>query len=272
VGIQTYKEMRTTVILLFILLSSCGKINKESVGGNIEKEDPCREDRIELENLRTHAIGLEHEHENLLLVLNQIQESLNDINTDNIFVIPTNTEMAYKNYLTSLGFKAEQVRLKITEQQEEIDRLKNISRGSKGNLNRLIENYKVQLENKNKAIEELNNITAIQLQKIKKMDTVIEKQRKRINDLDDALTNQLNQTYLMLFSSKDAHIEKVKSNRISIPYPRKKVKMLTEHPMGSFSLVEGNERLFITILDREKFWEDSKYLIFQIEARKLKIP
>lgn len=73
---------------------------------------------------------------------------------------------------------------------------------------------------------------------------------------DKVLTNQFDQKYFNLIDIRETD---------AIPVYRQKAQLLTPHPQGSFELVKGDEgNLILVILNSEKFWSISKYLVIQV--------
>jgi hypothetical protein len=51
-----------------------------------------------------------------------------------------------------------------------------------------------------------------------------------------------------------------------IPVKSKKVELITEHPAGSYKLVEDNgEVAYLEIEDPEEFWKMSKYVVMELK-------
>jgi len=73
---------------------------------------------------------------------------------------------------------------------------------------------------------------------------------------DKVLTEQFEQKYFNIIDIREVE---------SIPVYRPKAELLTPHPQGSFELVKGDENnLVLVILNSEKFWSISKYLVIQV--------
>ncbi|TLX75317.1 hypothetical protein E9993_10495 [Labilibacter sediminis] len=181
---------------------------------------------------------------------------------------------------------------KATKSGSENSNLKNLV----GRLERQIKDKSVeiialkeQLSNKNIEIASLNFT-------VEGMEQVIDSIRnsnKETQTVLDSTTLQLNAAYYAFGTKKELKEHKVISNdgvpvfgkqkilskdfnedyftKIdirevdSIPLFRPKVKVLTNHPDGSYKIISGEEDIkSIKILDKEAFWSISKFLVVQV--------
>lgn len=73
---------------------------------------------------------------------------------------------------------------------------------------------------------------------------------------DKVLTTEFDQKYFNAIDIRETD---------AIPIYRLKAELLTPHPQGSFELIKGEEEnLILVILNSEKFWSISKYLVVQV--------
>lgn len=150
-----------------------------------------------------------------------------------------------------------------------------------------IQALQTELEQKNIKITELSTTVEVQSKNITEQQTAIEQQKSAIKEQDTNMhtvwycvgtTKSLIASKVItsggLFKSKkvmdnefdnSAFTQVDMRNISSIPTNSKKVKILSLHPQSSYNLVTGDDKnITIEIINANKFWSVSKYLVVQI--------
>jgi len=212
---------------------------------------------------------------------NRKQAVIEDIKLMNTMLEASNKKIAeLESKLRKSGVNMKAYEKRIAALNESIDSQNN----EIAELRKVIEEKDSNLAQLNTKVEEINNIVAL------KSDTINYKQKQIVDK-----TNELNTGHLALGTYKELKEEGVlvkeggvlglgSSKAIqenfdnkyfttldirttkTIPLNSKKVKVISEHPSSSYSLVEENGQIaYLQIDNPEEFWRISKYAVIELK-------
>jgi chromosome segregation ATPase len=178
------------------------------------------------------------------------------------------------NMIKSIKSKQVNYEERIQKLQKIIDNTPNT-----GKLYAIIQNLKSAQKSLEMIIdqkkEEINDLIALNkdlVSEIENLDIVIKSKNDTIKEVRreiELMELKLNKKYVFLVSRKNALVSKFSNNEFLVPYPKRKIDVLSEHSEKSYRLVEHKGRTSIVVIDSVKFWRESNNLIVRINKRSI---
>jgi hypothetical protein len=235
----------------------------------------------------------------MISVVNLIEDNLDQIKqSENYITFQANQEVIAQDSLGQIINDIELIRRIMVENKAQLAELKArlaISRTTTGELKRLIARLTTKIEEQAATISQLQEQLALKDIRIQELDELVITLSDSITTLQDTIygknkliskaNDQLNKVWFVfgtkkelreqaIFTrnglldegfNKDYFLEADARSLTEIPLYSKKAKLLTNHPSSSYQLEKDNDYLVLHILDPEKFWEISKYLVVEVE-------
>lgn len=278
--------------LAALMLAACGDQSKKDKDD--EETSSERVDNIS----QADADARDRELDELLAIYNDVTEAMQQINeAQGRVVIAQQGERANRRQLIQEDMKF--IQEKLAENAELIqklrDQLANTDIKSK-QLKRTIDDLMSQLQSKTQEIQRLRDELEAKDIHIAELDRQLESLNENIDQLNENVntlqdTNaqqdqQLHAAWYAVGSKSELKDHRIlKSGRVlegeydasffkqidirqltTLPLYSKKAEILTSHPAGSYSLErDANRQYVLQILDPQRFWSASKYLVIQIK-------
>jgi len=262
---------------------------------DIEKEnEEIKLYQKEIERLKQESNESDGAIRDLITSLSDIEANLSEIRKSREELSLESSETVSVGSIKENIFESiEAIGLLMEKNQKQIKSLRYQLRNSNdsiGQLNDIVKYFEDQLGSKNDEILSLRNeIADLNIEYLEIFDAYLEKA-----DEADMLEDKLNKAYFAYGSFKElkeagvltkeggfvglGKIEKLRTDfnkeyfkRIDIeitktfPLEGKKIKIVTTHPSGSYSMDVKGENLTIKVLNAFDFWSASKYLVVVID-------
>ena len=277
--------------LTALMVAACGNQKKEKDDENAQG--------VGTENIsQADADARDRELDELLAIYNDVTEAMQQINdAQGRVVIAQQGERANRRELIQEDMKF--IQEKLAENAELIkklrEQLENTDIKSK-QLKRTIDDLMSQLQSKTQEIQKLREELEAKDIHIAELDRQLESLNENIDQLNENVnalqdTNaqqdqQLHAAWYAIGSKSELKDHRIlKSGRVlegeydasffkqvdirqltTLPLYSKKAEILTSHPAGSYSLERDDNRLYVLqILDPQRFWSASKYLVIQVK-------
>lgn len=285
------KKLASVLALGVILLSACNNEKlRESEARNVVLGD----------SLQT-ALAYQ---DSLFGLVNEITQSVNQIkDLENILTSSSDLSAEsqskkdqLRNDIIAIQKELQTRRNKLTQLEEKLAK----SQLAGKSMKETIANLKKQISEQQTAIDTLKNNLAAANIKIEELDQTIDSlntevanitQEKEIAQEESInLANELNTCYYVVDSKNNLKEHKIietgflkktkimqgdfdqdyfttadKRTLTSIPTYAKKIKILTNQPDGSYEIVDDNGVKTINVLNPDKFWSLSNYLVVQVD-------
>lgn len=285
------KKLASVLALGVILLSACNNEKlRESEARNVVLGD----------SLQT-ALAYQ---DSLFGLVNEITQSVNQIkDLENILTSSSDLSAEsqskkdqLRNDIIAIQKELQTRRNKLTQLEEKLAK----SQLAGKSMKETIANLKKQISEQQTAIDTLKNNLAAANIKIEELDQTIDSlntevanitQEKEIAQEESInLANELNTCYYVVDSKHNLKEHKIietgflkktkimqgdfdqdyfttadKRTLTSIPTYAKKIKILTNQPDGSYEIVDDNGVKTINVLNTDKFWSLSNYLVVQVD-------
>jgi hypothetical protein len=286
---------RLFFFLAIVLLVSCHQKQPADVESLQRQNDSLMLAKSQLENQTNEYLAALNEidenfdkvkeMENYVQINKSVENNNQDVRgkiNDDILLM-TDILKKNKEQIATLTHKLGKSGVKIRQMQKTIERLNKL-------LNEkidLIQSLSNELQIKDAAIADLSKNVETLNQDVANLKTQSQTQQEQISSQDEKLNtgwyvfgtakelkNQKIMTNGGLFSSakvlqKDFNKEyfaKIDIRQVkSIPLYSKKIKILTTHPQGSYSLDRPDGNYVLTIKDYKEFWSVSRYLVIQVD-------
>lgn len=285
------------VSALFMLTACWGNKSTENAAALQQENDSLRQANAEIRNY----------YEEIVTSMTEIDADMQAIKSAENFVIEQRNDTGDISASTQSRIKADIELLSKTleRNRERIADLEKKLKSSMANssaLKKAIEQYKLQIAEKDSLIVGLQASLAERDVRIKELDVAVGNLSTQVTDLTNIRQKQeniiasqdvaLNEVYYVyaytdalrqnniltgggLFSktdvmkgnfNKDFFTKADRRSLKSIFLESKKVKVCTSHPVDSYELVKDDEGFYtLNILDTDKFWATSHYLVVELK-------
>ena len=285
------------VSALFMLTACGGNKSTENAAALQQENDSLRQANAEIRNY----------YEEIVTSMTEIDADMQAIKSAENFVIEQRNDTGDISASTQSRIKADIELLSKTleRNRERIADLEKKLKSSMANssaLKKAIEQYKLQIAEKDSLIVGLQASLAERDVRIKELDVAVGNLSAQVTDLTNIRQKQeniiasqdvaLNEVYYVyaytdalrqnniltgggLFSktdvmkgnfNKDFFTKADRRSLKSIFLESKKVKVCTSHPVDSYELVKDDEGFYtLNILDTDKFWATSHYLVVELK-------
>lgn len=285
------------VSALFMLTACWGNKSTENAAALQQENDSLRQANAEIRNY----------YEEIVTSMTEIDADMQAIKSAENFVIEQRNDTGDISASTQSRIKADIELLSKTleRNRERIADLEKKLKSSMANssaLKKAIEQYKLQIAEKDSLIVGLQASLAERDVRIKELDVAVGNLSAQVTDLTNIRQKQeniiasqdvaLNEVYYVyaytdalrqnniltgggLFSktdvmkgnfNKDFFTKADRRTLKSIFLESKKVKVCTSHPVDSYELVKDDEGFYtLNILDTDKFWATSHYLVVELK-------
>lgn len=285
------------VSALFMLTACWGNKSTENAAALQQENDSLRQANAEIRNY----------YEEIVTSMTEIDADMQAIKSAENFVIEQRNDTGDISASTQSRIKADIELLSKTleRNRERIADLEKKLKSSMANssaLKKAIEQYKLQIAEKDSLIVGLQASLAERDVRIKELDVAVGNLSAQVTDLTNirhkqeniiasqdvalnevyyvyAYTDALRQNNILtgggLFSktdvmkgnfNKDFFTKADRRSLKSIFLESKKVKVCTSHPVDSYELVKDDEGFYtLNILDTDKFWATSHYLVVELK-------
>lgn len=285
------------VSALFMLTACWGNKSTENAAALQQENDSLRQANAEIRNY----------YEEIVTSMTEIDADMQAIKSAENFVIEQRNDTGDISASTQSRIKADIELLSKTleRNRERIADLEKKLKSSMANssaLKKAIEQYKLQIAEKDSLIVGLQASLAERDVRIKELDVAVGNLSAKVTDLTNIRQKQeniiasqdvaLNEVYYVyaytdalrqnniltgggLFSktdvmkdnfNKDFFTKADRRSLKSIFLESKKVKVCTSHPVDSYELVKDDEGFYtLNILDTDKFWATSHYLVVELK-------
>lgn len=285
------------VSALFMLTACWGNKSTENAAALQQENDSLRQANAEIRNY----------YEEIVTSMTEIDADMQAIKSAENFVIEQRNDTGDISASTQSRIKADIELLSKTleRNRERIADLEKKLKSSMANssaLKKAIEQYKLQIAEKDSLIVGLQASLAERDVRIKELDVAVGNLSAQVTDLTNIRQKQeniiasqdvaLNEVYYVyaytdalrqnniltgggLFSktdvmkgnfNKDIFTKADRRTLKSIFLESKKVKVCTSHPVDSYELVKDDEGFYtLNILDTDKFWATSHYLVVELK-------
>lgn len=242
--------------------------------------------------------------DSLFCLINEINDGMEQLKAmENILSNSSNLNGEQMSQKDKIANDIQAIQRELQSRKEKLKELEEKLKKSQGysaNLKKAIENLKVQIEEQEQTITTLKselvaaNIRIGELgQQVDSLNTEVANvtQEKEIAQEESInLANELNTCYYAVGTKKELKASKIieggflkktkimksdfeqsyfttadKRSLTSIPTHAAKAKILTNHPADSYEIVDEIGTKVINILNPEKFWGYSNYLVVQVD-------
>ena len=285
------------VSALFMLTACWGNKSTENAAALQQENDSLRQANAEIRNY----------YEEIVTSMTEIDADMQAIKSAENFVIEQRNDTGDISASTQSRLKADiEVLSKTLERNREriadLEKKLKSSMANSSALKKAIEQYKLQIAEKDSLIVGLQASLAERDVRIKELDVAVGNLSAQVTDLTNIRQKQeniiasqdvaLNEVYYVyaytdalrqnniltgggLFSktdvmkgnfNKDFFTKADRRSLKSIFLESKKVKVCTSHPVDSYELVKDDEGFYtLNILDTDKFWATSHYLVVELK-------
>lgn len=266
-------------------------------------ESKLDEDSLRIANLTSELTQANDYRDSLLILMDDIYQGLEQINQQEGLLVTMTGTSDDENRREAVRDNLESIRKKLQANRELLAKMeRRIKESDNQNsvLARTVENLKNQIASQETKIAQLNGElenARVQIQDLSNQVAETQEQvriesenRVRAEQEVLAANNELNRCYYAIGTNKELKnngliskkflgktkvlegdfessyfTQSDKRNLRSIPCNSKEVKIWTNHPSGSYEIVENPDKTkTIRILDANKFWSLSNHLIIQI--------
>lgn len=207
-----------------------------------------------------------------------------------------NDMIAIQNALQNRRERLSELEAKLKQMQSQLNK----SNSENATLIKTIENFKIQIEQQELEISNLKESLQIADEHIASLDsqvvnlnttvTEITQQKEMAQNEVTKLNDELNLCFYAIGNKKELQDNNImrggflrktkilpedfdknyftkadKRTLKSIPLHSKKAQVMTNHPEGSYQIVENNGQKIINIVNVEKFWELTNFLVVKID-------
>lgn len=266
-------------------------------------EEKVNTDSLQIANLSEELQQATDYKDSLLLLMDDIYQGMDQINQQEGLLNNLSATDDNANRRSEIRQNLEVIRQKLRNNRELLAQMEKklaASNDKNGLLSKTIENLKTQIASQETHIAQLNTELESAKTQIAQLNEEVAETKEQM-EVETAAkekaqqevvatTNQLNRVYYAIGTNKElkskgliskkflgktkvleGEFDKTyfttadKRNLITIPCNDKSVKLWTNHPAGSYEIIEnGDNTKTIRILDPEKFWSLSNHLIVQI--------
>lgn len=260
-------------------------------------------DSLRIANLSDELQRATDYKDSLLLLMDDIYQGMDQINQQEGLLNNLSASGDNANRREEIRQNLEVIRQKLRTNREllvQMEKKLAASNDKNGLLAKTIENLKSQIASQETHIAQLNTELQSARTQIAQLNEEVAETKEQM-EIETAekekaqqevveTTNQLNRVYYAIGTNKELKNKGLiskkflgktkvldgefdatyftpadKRNFIEVPCNNKSVKLWTNHPDGSYEIIEnGNKTKTIKILDPEKFWSVSNHLIIQI--------
>jgi len=231
------------------------------------------QDIISVENLNGETPDRKQQLRNDILL---IQQSLND-NKKRLAELERRLKQS-TNYNSSMERAIKSMKQQLETQQRTID-----------DLTQQLAKAHIEIENLNRSVDSLNVVNKAVVEEKQQA----QEETKRLTEKSNKLTeevNELNTCYYVIGSKKELKEHKIietgflrktkimegdfeksyftKADRRTlseIPLHSKKAEVLSNHPEGSYEIMDHGNIKSLRIIDSSRFWEYSNYLVVKVD-------
>ena len=243
------------------------------------------------------------EKDSLMALMTEIQDGINQIksienivNQGNLGAETPDKRNALRNDIELIKQSVEQRKQRLDQLEEKLSRSTSYS----DNMRKTIEGLKAQLEEQQANIASLTEQLEAAHAEIKTLNERVDtlkrenaaeaEAKRRAQEESERLTNEINTCFYVVGSSNELKqnniIEKkfLRKTKImekdfeksyftkadkrtlnEIPLHNKKAQVMSKHPAGSYELTtDANGLKTLRIIDRDRFWELSNYLVVKV--------
>lgn len=269
-----------SVALVALMLSSC-----------VEKSKKYQQLMSEKENLVLEKQNIEKDRDAAIALINEIDNSLDAIRDAEGMMVIESENASQRDQLTS-----ELIRIKeqMAENRVKLDSLSNVldkSNKDRSYLRNTIKKLQAQLEEKEAMIAQMQEQLAQKDQEIAGLNTQVNNLNEDLNKVNAKNDEQsrliaeqieeMNTVYYIGASKKalkekgiltakyilrsevpaESFTKADKRELTEIAFDGKKVKVLSAHPLESYTIVNNGTQVVIQITNPEMFWSVTKYLV-----------
>lgn len=260
-------------------------------------------DSLRIANLSEELRQASDYKDSLLLLMDDIYQGMDQINQQEGLLNSLGSVGDNANRREEIRQNLEVIRQKLRSNRELLSAMEKklvASNDKNGLLSKTIENLKSQISSQETHIAQLNTelesakATIVQLnEQVEESKEQLEAEtaeKEKAQQEVVATANQLNRVYYAIGTNKElknkgliakkflgktkvleGEFDKTyftvgdKRNLLVVPCGDKSVKIWTNHPAGSYEIIENADKIkTVRILDPEKFWSVSNHLIIQI--------
>jgi hypothetical protein len=235
----------------------------------------------------------------VLAVMNLIEDNFTQIKeAENFVTFQTGQEQLTDDSMQRVVENLDLIKTTLTDNRKQIETLKKQlarSKSSTRDLNKLVERLKSQVEEHTQLITKLREELALKDIRIAELDQLVTELNTNLADSQEKISQkeqtissqetQLNKVWYVFGTRKELKEQEIFTrnglleegfnkgyfletdarNLKEIPLYSKKAKLLTNHPASSYVLERINEYLVLKIINSNKFWEISHYLVIEVE-------
>lgn len=234
----------------------------------------------------------------VMAVMNVIEDNFEQIKeAENYVTFQTNQEQITDDSMSRIVEDLDLIKTTLTDNRKQIASLKKQlakSKSASRSLTKLIDRLNKKVEDHTKAITQLREQLALKDVRIQELDQLVIALNSNVEDLqsnvsrkDEQLSSQdkqMNKVWYVFGTRKELKEQEIFTRNglleegfnksyfleadsrslTEIALYSKKAKLLTNHPVSSYSLEKVNEFLVLKITDPSKFWEISHYLVIEV--------
>jgi hypothetical protein len=235
----------------------------------------------------------------VLAVINLIEDNFAQMKeAENYVTFQTNQEQITDDSMQRVVENLDLIKTTLTDNRKQINALKNQlsrSKSSTRDLKKLVERLNGQIEEHTQLITQLREQLALRDVRIQELDQLVTDLNTNLSDLqesttqkDQQLTSQdkrMNQVWYVFGTRKELKEQEIYTRNglleegfnkgyflesdartlTEISLYSKKAKLLTSHPASSYALEKVNDYLVLKIINPNKFWEISHYLVIEVD-------
>lgn len=289
--------MKKLVILslaFIAILASCGKQEEQEGVTEQQLQDATHQ---ELEA----AVA---DRDQLLSLVNEISSGMAEIKRlENIMTVSNSVNGETPSQRAQIEADIAAIQQTLQQRREQLEKLERRLQQSSlnnRNLQQTIETLRAQIDSQSAEIESLRASLEDAHRQIGELNTTVDSlnttvstvtsQRDQAQAETQDLANEMNTCYYVIASKKELKDHKIiesgflRKTKImqgefdqsffvtadrrtlhTIALHSKKAKMLTNHPAGSYQIVEQNGQKVLKITNPDQFWSLSNYLVIQID-------
>lgn len=286
------KKMVLSMGILMLVATSCSNT-----------ETKLNEDSLRIANLTSELSQANDYRDSLLILMDDIYQGIDQINQQEGMLLSMTGVSDDENRRVAIRENLESIRQKLQSNRELLAKMEKRIKEADGDnavLAKTIENLKGQIASQETKIAQLNeelesaratiedlNVQVAETQEQVRVET---EGRERAEQEVVAVNNELNRCYYAIGTNKELKNNGLISKKFlgstkvlegsfdasyftrsdrrtlrSIPCNNKNVKIWTNHPEGSYEIIENPDRTkTIRITNADKFWSLSNHLIIQI--------
>ena len=235
----------------------------------------------------------------VMAVMNLIEDNFTQIREAEDFVtFQTGQEQLTEDSMQRVVENLDLIKTTLTDNRKQIDSLKkqlNKSKSASKDLKKLIDRLNGKIEEHTQLITKLQEELALKDIRIAELDQLVTELNTSLSDVQESVAQkdntiatqdaQLNKVWYVFGTRKELKEQEIFTRNglleegfnksyflendirkvTEIALYSKKAKLLTNHPVSSYTLEKVNDYLVLKITNPNKFWEISHYLVIEVD-------